>query len=1060
MNKKKTANWLSILTVFAVLLSCLAVSMPSSAVADTTQDRICAAAAAYVAENQNASTPAGLLAEVRKVNANVTLDGDTDFFIKHAVPGVTDTDTSSGYPLNIPGTDGAVAAVFKLDGQSIGFSAAFAHQKECISIQKPIVITKTVLDDAANGFTYETKNGIYFITGYTGDADKLIFPQDFPGTVVEFSDKAAIQKVKVVYIDTNLTENEGRPANANKWSAVRLQDNAFKAWNGLRAVQFGPNAHQKFFVSNQATDTYDGSNPSKAYENDIFANCENLKYFKFPETLTAGHTYLLGSGLFDHCTSLENVIFPKTFDGSGQYSIETKAFAYTNVYSFFLPAYVKSAGEYEKDIYAGSACRTQTTGQVIDYTEEMTFCRAAALAAIAANSSGKDLGAQPDDVLAAIKREITGSANAESFRDSLTYGWNGTFASSIGSNSGTLSISKGTETIGVLYNDVRTLNRLDVGYTLSPAFDVNTLEYTVSVPSSVTSLTIDAVAANNAQVLAVTGNADFAIGSDNIVTIPVKLSESETVTYILHVTRNSAFTVDDVAELAVKAAADFASTNATTKDSFEQGLGKALASTGYTLTIKDFYICKSVGGAKDLSGVLVPGHAGTITAVAEISLGTEKKNITLMNRIAPAMKDYSFSADEIAGADDFQISADGKILEYYTGDAKKIVIPDGVEVLDAGWFDGDMKNAQVLIIPDSVVDTCDMPLCYAMPHLEVVYIGNGLTEVAASSFSGCYMLQYVHLSENTKTIGGHGFYQTLLLSEIYIPASVTEIGGSAFRQSGVRNYVLSTNVEELARDCLSLPGTGANDSQNLQNLLAMDASYQADVDRVNALMSSYKSINPVVTILNPHIFANAPYASNATGNPGTITVSYAPAAAKEGFTEEHKQCQYHWDLDMNLLAVAAQARSASENLHLTTRSTADDVVKALKLFYHTTTVFEPVWTQAFTVADGKATGVLQYTADGLSFEITIDQVAHEELGEEDPGKEEPGQDDPNKEDPGHDDPGKEEPSQEKPSQEKPADDAPINNASTGVTTHTAAAVMLMLAAVAVIVSARKPSTSK
>lgn len=72
---------------------------------------VLAAAEAYVTETGNNVTAEGLRNAVKAVNSEVRLL-DEDFFVKHAVPGVKDDDTQSGYPLEIPGSDGAVAAVF------------------------------------------------------------------------------------------------------------------------------------------------------------------------------------------------------------------------------------------------------------------------------------------------------------------------------------------------------------------------------------------------------------------------------------------------------------------------------------------------------------------------------------------------------------------------------------------------------------------------------------------------------------------------------------------------------------------------------------------------------------------------------------------------------------------------------------------------------------------------------------------------------------------------------------------------------------------------------------
>ena len=109
MRRKTFAKLLGTAASAAILLSSMGIAaVPVSA---ASEEELRQAAKAYVDANKNAVTPEGLLAAVQAVCPGATLDTENDFFIKHAVPGVTDDDPE--YPLNIPGSDGAVAAVFE-----------------------------------------------------------------------------------------------------------------------------------------------------------------------------------------------------------------------------------------------------------------------------------------------------------------------------------------------------------------------------------------------------------------------------------------------------------------------------------------------------------------------------------------------------------------------------------------------------------------------------------------------------------------------------------------------------------------------------------------------------------------------------------------------------------------------------------------------------------------------------------------------------------------------------------------------------------------------------------
>ena len=118
MTNKKLQKAISFLVAFALLLSGISGVAFPIVKADTSRD-IYNAAKTYIDLNQNEVTLEGLLTAVKVVNSEVTLSA-SDFYIKHAVPGVKDVmadGSTNEYPLNIEGSDGAVAAVFVVNGE-------------------------------------------------------------------------------------------------------------------------------------------------------------------------------------------------------------------------------------------------------------------------------------------------------------------------------------------------------------------------------------------------------------------------------------------------------------------------------------------------------------------------------------------------------------------------------------------------------------------------------------------------------------------------------------------------------------------------------------------------------------------------------------------------------------------------------------------------------------------------------------------------------------------------------------------------------------------------------
>ncbi len=100
----------------------------------------------------------------------------------------------------------------------------------------------------------------------------------------------------------------------------------------------------------------------------------------------------------------------------------------------------------------------------------------------------------------------------------------------------TIKINK-KDDISVVSTD-STLKELNVSdYALSPIFNKNTTSYKVTVPYSVTSLDLSAVANDNNALVVITGNSNFKVGSNNIVKVNVTAEDGSRTTYTINVTR-------------------------------------------------------------------------------------------------------------------------------------------------------------------------------------------------------------------------------------------------------------------------------------------------------------------------------------------------------------------------------------------------------------------------------------------------------------------------------------------------------------------------------------------
>ena len=438
MTNKKLQKAISFLVAFALLLSGISGVAFPIVKADTSRD-IYNAAKTYIDLNQNEVTLEGLLTAVKVVNSEVTLSA-SDFYIKHAVPGVKDVmadGSENEYPLNIEGSDGAVAAIFEYDGNRYPFVYAFEHEVETIEINEVAVVGKS------SGFSYGgSANGGKNVVGYTGTADKIVFPEGYQGTMAV----AAVNNVKVVIY------NNGVP----------FFGNAFKGSPSLKAVQIN-NGDTAFKL---ASKTNVWSTETKA--SGMFSECPELKYFKLPNTIANEGTHywfnMFPNGFLKDCPKLENVVMAKTATGCPFSSYGYQVFYGTAIRDVVLPT-SPAAISIKEDAFGGTTV-AKGTRNIHEYTDEMTFVRAVALAAAAVNTL--DINENEATIINAAKSAITGSADSESFKNGLNF----SFKEDASETKITkiVEISNGTDKFEVSISASLVLSDLDAAFDIAKNF--------------------------------------------------------------------------------------------------------------------------------------------------------------------------------------------------------------------------------------------------------------------------------------------------------------------------------------------------------------------------------------------------------------------------------------------------------------------------------------------------------------------------------------------------------------------------------------------------------------
>ena len=540
-----------------------------------------------------------------------------------------------------------------------------------------------------------------------------------------------------------------------------------------------------------------------------------------------------------------------------------------------------------------------------------------------------------------------------------------------------MRISNGTDSFPLYFNASKALRQLDVGFDLTPAFAPDVTDYELSVANSVTKLQISTVLAEGATLLSITGNENFVENTPKLISIAVKTAGGVTVVYKINVTRRPITPIDDALENRIRNYAGlFSGDNYTDTADYSLYLSGYSLDPDLTFKVKDFYKYNSIPGAKEGTEVLVPGRDGYISSVIEVSNGEASKQITVTSPIKPYMKNYTFASGEVSNPKDFSISDDGTTLEYYSGDAKKIVMPEGISYIDSGWYSGEHPgDVQVLIVPDSVVEL-PASLCYGMTHLEACYLGNGITEIPSSVFSRCYYLQFLHTPEQLEGIGYGAFMFAMTLPEIYLPPTMQSIAVKAFWSSGVRNFNLPVGMTSVSDASICYPMFKAG----IWN--EPDAQTPEMVKELTEIMNGYQFYNNnlVLTYFGSSLNVESPGSIGGTSQQvlGAIVEVRAPEALENTVFKGKQQnwTHYHFNLDMSISEIVARAQFAAQNNVLYDDASASDAETVIKNAFYSSEDVTLSWKTPFSVNNGKITGVATLTRNGISGDVVFDRDAY------------------------------------------------------------------------------------
>ncbi len=240
----KSKRILAVILALALLVVSTVVSMATQS--DDTAATLKAAFAAYVEKNGNnilyKNVVSGVAEELEALGSTLTADdislAEGDFYIKHAVDGCIDEDPDPTTRINIPGSDGAAAAIFTVGGVRYAMVEVIPHEVENLGL---LAVTKN--DVNASGELYavtftepgkphkmivsgeakQINNTVKLYSGSTSDLVAIVMLSDATDISFRINGDKSLVGVKAMVIGGNITSASAQWTGTNMTSLKYLQ---------------------------------------------------------------------------------------------------------------------------------------------------------------------------------------------------------------------------------------------------------------------------------------------------------------------------------------------------------------------------------------------------------------------------------------------------------------------------------------------------------------------------------------------------------------------------------------------------------------------------------------------------------------------------------------------------------------------------------------------------------------------------------------------------------------------------------------------------------------------
>lgn len=148
-----------------------------------------------------------------------------------------------------------------------------------------------------------------------------------------------------------------------------------------------------------------------------------------------------------------------------------------------------------------------------------------------------------------------------------------------------------------------------------------------------------------------------------------------------------------------------------------------------------------------------------------------------------------------------------QILKKYTGDDKRVVVPDGITEIDDYAFYG-AANIEEVILPQSL-KLIGNNVFYDCESLERIILPDSVSYIGSGLFARCKNLKSVTLSNRLTNLNKITFFQCENLTDVVFGNNLTRISRACFEQChSLKSVVLPDSLkileENVFDDCTSL----------------------------------------------------------------------------------------------------------------------------------------------------------------------------------------------------------------------------------------------------------------